>query len=63
MNGKALLNKKVLVNNDIFEVCSRKFQYINSRMTEEKAKLYKKFFPAHTPLKTRVTTFVAPTPK
>lgn len=41
LNGKALLNKKVLINNDIFEVCGRRFQYVNSRMTEEKVKLYR----------------------
>lgn len=58
LNGRSLLNEKVLINNDIFEVCGKKFQYVNGRMTEEKAKLYKKetrvFFTA-TPMKSRVT--------
>lgn len=63
LNGKALLNEKVLVNNDIFEVCGRKFQYVNSRMTEEKAKLYRnktKFVAKRTPLKSRVTMLATP---
>lgn len=58
LNGRSLLNEKVLINNDIFEVCGRKFQYVNSRMTEEKAKLYKKetgVLLMPTPLKCRVT--------
>lgn len=63
LNGRALLNEKVLVNNDIFDVCSRKFQYVNSRMTEEKTKLYRKqtaLFPKRTPLKINATVFAIP---
>lgn len=66
LNGKALLSEKVLVNNDIFEVCGRKFQYVNSRMTEEKAKLYRNkttFFTKRTPLKSRATMLVTPISK